>query len=96
MAHYFENLLSFADHALALWPKSLKVLNLPDKKRIHREPKKNKQSYKMTDRITDKMTEDSHNRTNQSDNEVNKECNDSFMSFIVYSFMKNMWSFPIA
>jgi len=50
----------------------------------------------MTDKITDKMTEDSQNTTNQSDNEVNKECNDSFMSFIVYSFMKNMWSFPIA
>ena len=69
-----------------------------------REPQKtiniflfeNKQSYKMTDKITDKMTDGSQNRTNQSDDEVNKECNDSFMSFIVYSFMKNMWSFPIA
>ena len=95
--------MTCADHALVMWPKSLKLLNLPGQGRIYREPKKNKhflfenkQSYKMTDKITDKMTDGSQNRTNQNIDEINKECNDSFMSFLVYSFMKNMWSFPIA
>lgn len=44
----------------------------------------------MTDKITDKMTETGQSKTNQHENQVNKECNDSFMSFLVYSFMKNM------
>ena len=49
----------------------------------------------MTDKITDKMTETGQSKTNQHESQVNKECNDSFMSFLVYSFMKNMWRFII-
>ena len=83
-------MLSFADHALAVWLKYLKRLNLLGLD-ITRERKKNKKSSKMTDEITDKMSEGVENITNQGKNEVIEDCNDSFLSFLVYSFMKNMW-----
>ena len=45
----------------------------------------------MTDKMADQITESDQKRSNYGQCENNEECNDSFMSFLVYSFMKNMW-----
>ena len=84
--------MSFADHALALWLKPLKAKNfLPNV--YHREILKlNKYpKQKMTDKMADQITDSEQKRSSHAQCEENKECNDSFMSFLVYSFMKNMW-----
>ena len=47
----------------------------------------------MTDKMADQMTESDQKRSDSGQIalcENNEECNDSFMSFLVYSFMKNM------
>ena len=44
----------------------------------------------MTDKMTDNMIENEQQTTNQAQTGINEECNDNFMSFLVYSFMKNM------
>ena len=40
--------------------------------------------------MADRITESDQQRSSYAQCENNEECNDNFMSFLVYSFMKNM------
>ena len=40
--------------------------------------------------MADRITESDQKRSSHAQFAENEECNDNFMSFLVYSFMKNM------
>ena len=71
--------------------KTFKSKELSSKCVSSRNLEKNKYpKQKMTDKMADQITDSEQKRSSHAQCEENKEYNDSFMSFLVYSFMKNM------